>query len=590
MQTIGTPSSARSFRLRLRGYLADVARGFERAPVEMALALFLAIAFSAFIRANDDPGGWFELAITTLLVFVVAWSATLLHALGAVSARTRWAATITGALVVAAYGAFVVDFTREAEAWRAVVLVAGAVLWLVAVPAFGTHEDAVARMRRVDGRVLLRTMAVLLYALALYLGLVIAIAAVNTLFELELDSKIFLHVFGWIFFVLVPWVVVGGLDDYVRPPAGNEAVATAVHRLTLYLVPPLLAIYFLILYAYMVRIGVTGEIPKNLVSPMVLAACALTSLALLLFDPAPGGAPFARALRLAPPLLLPLTPLGAWALIQRVDQYGWTEFRAIRLVALGAFTALAILATIQLVRRRVFALHVLPLVLAATAVLAVVGPWSTLALSRRSQQARLDASLAQVEAVRPDSLHLGRPVRTVPAELYDRIQTDARYVQLHFGRDALPAPLAQHVGSDEAWVDFSAALSLQRMAGTGGPDRFFSQRLAPGVAVQAGGVTLYRIEFAPLRERGGTPASLVTADSLRLMLHLPSGVLYADLEPLLHTVPPTGRGTFRPEDAVVPLRDAQGNVRGELVVFEASAQQGKDGRMLQHVAGTVLVR
>ncbi|HSJ15825.1 MAG TPA: DUF4153 domain-containing protein [Longimicrobiales bacterium] len=595
---------------RARGYLADAARGFERAPLEVALALFVAVAFSVAIEIGGEAMPTFmETAVPALLALAVAWTGTLLHALGVWSWRTRWAVTIAGVMVVAGYAQFVIDFQRVAEGWRAAALVAAAVLWLFAVPAFGAGPDAVDRMRRIDGRILLRTIAVLLYAAALYAGLALALAAINNLFELNLEGEIYGHVFGWIFFVLVPWVVLGGLDDYVRPAAGAEAVASAVHRLTLYLVPPLLALYFLILYAYMVRIAITGEVPKNLVSPLVLAAGALTALALLLFDPEPDSTPFARALRLAPPLLLPLMPLGVWALMLRIDQYGWTENRALRLVLLAAFTALAAAATVQLWRRRPFALHVLPAALAVTGLLAVLGPWSVLPLARRSQQLRLQTALDSVARLpvdrAPGSPRLAGagpapgeagdtpagPVRTVPAALYDQVQADARYLHTHFGRDALPAELAPHATSGDRWRDYAAAIGLQRAAGPRGPDEHVSRRLPGDVPVPLQAGTLYRIEYAGNRARDPSAATLVTADSLRLVIRSAGGVLYADLAPLLAEQPgPAGaRGELAGATSVIPVLDAEGAVRGELIVldFTTGAPQGR--RALQHVSGMLLL-
>jgi 4-amino-4-deoxy-L-arabinose transferase-like glycosyltransferase len=160
-----------------------------------------------------------------------------------------------------------------------------------------------------------------------------------------------------------------------------------------FLVPPLLVIYGAILYAYVIRIGITGEVPKNLVSPMVLAAGGLAALALLLFDPRPERGPADRALRWAPPLFLPLSVLGAAAILMRVDQYGWTEFRLLRLLLLLVMAGLAAAASLLLVRRRRFPLHVMLLVLAAALVLTASGPWGAVAVARRSQQARLDTAL-----------------------------------------------------------------------------------------------------------------------------------------------------------------------------------------------------
>src|SRR5690606_38254938 len=185
----------------------------------------------------------------------------------------RWAVTLAGAFVIAAYAFTALDLEYEAAAWRAALLIGAALAWLIALPAAaGPSTGAVERMRRIDGRVLLRVIGAVLYGAALFAGLALALRAIDVLFELQLDGDIYAHVWGWTSFVLIPWIVLGGLRDYVRPIEQENAVAGVAQRIAIYLVPPLLAIYYLILYAYVVRIMVTQEIPKNLVSPLVLVA------------------------------------------------------------------------------------------------------------------------------------------------------------------------------------------------------------------------------------------------------------------------------------------------------------------------------
>ena len=56
---------------RLRAYLADAARSFERAPVEVAIALFIAVCFSIAIEvAGDAMRAFLEVAVSALLVLV----------------------------------------------------------------------------------------------------------------------------------------------------------------------------------------------------------------------------------------------------------------------------------------------------------------------------------------------------------------------------------------------------------------------------------------------------------------------------------------------------------------------------------------
>jgi hypothetical protein len=346
---------------RAQRYVADAGQAWQRAPVEVSVALLLAVAFSwAVDFGGDAMRSFLEMAVTGALVVAAAWTGTLLHALGAVDRTRRWIITGAGAAAAALYGWLLLDLERASEAWRAVMLLAAALLWLIALPYLPRRQ--IDEMRGVTGRFVLRVIGAVLYCAALFAGLALAVGAVNTLFELGLDGKIYAHVFGWIFLALAPWIVFGGIDEYRS--SADSAVAPVVHRMAAFLVPPLVAVYYVILYAYTLRMALTGEVPKNLVSPLVFAAGILVGLALLLFDPQKRTTPGAALLRFAPPLFVPMAVLGSWTVLMRVQQYGWTEFRLLRLVLLAAFGLLAAGASVQLLRRRRISLHVLPLAIA----------------------------------------------------------------------------------------------------------------------------------------------------------------------------------------------------------------------------------
>jgi hypothetical protein len=595
---------------RTRRYLTDAALAFERAPVEVVLVVCIAISFSIAVEMGDDAfPRWIEIAVTAALMAAAAWTATLLHGLGVFSVRTRWAVTLAGAAAAGLYGGFVLNVDRAAEAWRAAMLVGAAVLWLAAVPVFGrwrglasdpaAPDAAVDLMRTVTGRTLLRVLGALLYSAALFAGLALALGAINTLFELNLEGSIYAHVFGWIFFVLAPWIVIGGIEEYLRPADARPEVMSVVHRMTAFLVPPLLVLYLAILYAYTIRIAVTGEVPKNLVSPMVLAAGALAVLALLLFDPRPGESATARTLRSAPPLFIPLAALGVWTIWTRLDQYGLTEFRLLRLIALGALGVLAIAATIQVMRRQRLMLYVAPLVLAAALFgSALVVP----ALARTSQQARLeqalraadiDAHTAPVRGAGTAQLPQDTARRTVASASYDQINSVTRYLVEHFGAESLPPAVALRITQRSDVYDASALLGLRRSVDDVVGPRFIGSYLPGPAAISIGDVTAHRVSAG---SRRGTPepdaaALRLSAGSYILSVRVGGVMMQADITPIVMAHDGLQRRSeLPPELAQTPLRDAAGVERGTLLVLEINAEISEAGEVvLRNLQGIALV-
>jgi hypothetical protein len=584
---------------RGRRYISDAARAWERAPVEVSTALLLAAAWSYSVEAGGDVmRDWLELAVAGVLVMAFAWTGTLLHALGAVTHRIRWIITLAGTGAVALYWLLVLDFRLATEGWRAVMLIAAAVLCVAALPWLARRS--IDEMRAVSGRFLLRVIGGALYCAALFAGLALAVGAVNTLFELNLDSEIYAHVFGWIAFALGPWIVFGGVREYATP--ADSAVAPVVHRMAAFLVPPLVAIYFLILYAYMVRIGVTGEVPKNLVSPMVFAAGVLVGLALLLFDPRERSTIADWLLRVAVPLFVPLSALGAWTILMRVGQYGWTEFRLLRLLLVLAFGVMAVAGSVQLMRRRRLSLHVVLLGLAGLLLLSAVGPWSVHAVSRRSQEARLATSLraAGIEPGETPPSQAPETDRVIDADAYDQILNTGQYLSSHHGAAALPpvlrdAPPPHDVTLRREEGDVHGALrglGLRPAPREATEPEMRYGRMAHTGAVEVAGVRVRRVYAAPYR--GETASGDITAvqDGSTLRMRVDGANLTVrldELAALLRGGRDPRAGELSPEEARLLVRGEDGAEVGALMVLEVNIETTPEGLRLHRLDGVLLL-
>ncbi len=568
----------------LKRYPADVARAFGHGPVEVACAMLVAAGFSWAVEIGQPEAfqAWWELVLVVLLAGAAAWTGTILHALGDWSAARRWALSLLGALVAVAVGVVFLRMEREAEVWRAATLVVAGLLIVMAAPALGRGRDeARVRFRRINGRFALRCLGAALYAGALFAGLALAIAAVDSLFELEMEGEIYGHVFGWIAFAGVPWIVVGGLPDLVRPMAERGETMALAHRVMAWLVLPLVALYYVILYSYAVRILVLDELPQNLVSPLVLAAGVLAAVALVIFDRGAVGELGDRALRLVPALFLPLAPLGAYAVAVRVGQYGWTEFRYLRIAALVGLSLVALGAVLQVARKRPLSLHLAPVVMAVVLVLSVVGPWSAMALSRHSQTGRLIDGLEAAGLLRDGRVVVDTagPPRELPADEYDQITSTSQYLVRHFGRDAVSPPLPEGVPLEEPEArSLPAVLGVTR-AGPEGLRMARGASLSSGTAVSAGRLSLMRVGL-----QGGRPAfdgGARLRDSSVVAVRMDAETFQADVAPLMVWLIRQDEGApdarIPAERASVPLTDSRGRERGYLVVFELRLGEGGDG-------------
>lgn len=618
----------------LRRGLRDIAVALRVAPVEVALGVTAAVSWSLAIAAKPDAlQTWAEIATLCALAGGIAWIATLLHGLGVLSVGRRWLLTLTGFAAVVLYDRTLLDFDRVAEGWRAALLVAFVALAITLVPLADVRREARdRRFREVNLRIVTRATGVGLYAGALYVGLALAIGAVESLFELHLNDEIYAHVFGAIAFGLVPWLVVGGTPTITAPPGPPAEGMRIVRRFGVYLFLPLLAIYYLILYAYLVRIAVTEELPRNLVSPLTLLAGVIGALGVMMFAGAderaresaagPDDAPHAPTehpspvdatgapwpIRLAAPLFLPLGVLGVWAVGVRVSQYGWTEFRYVREGALVALLVLAVSGTWSLLRRRSLRAYPVLVVPTVFALLCAVSPWSASVVARRSQQARLRTAMHAADVDTSTAPAGAEPLRSVPDSLYREIRSAGVYLRDHFGNDAVVAVAGQRVASERGAYDLAERLGLRAQPAPGARRVAAARVEEPLQAESLGAGSLYFVEVPTRHET--IPTSGVRGDSTLLSLKIGSRTLSIDLARVATWTlaadttgeaaapgrrgrdPSAGSGeaTLPLSDATLPLRDADGADAGRFVVRWLRVVRDSSGVHVRAVEGLAVVR
>jgi hypothetical protein len=560
----------------LHAYAADARAAFRSAPVEVALGLLLAAGLSAQARDGAFGAPEFQrLAASVVLAFPLVFALSVLASRGVVSAAARWAGTAAVLVAAAGFGWLGLHPEHEADWWRWVLLAAASVLLLGMTPSLPWRDRTRRETWSFAWRLAVRMIGIALYSVALYGVLAGAVQAVVSLFELRRPEHLFVDLAGAVFFAFAPWILVGGIHRLTAPaPAG---VPEGVSRLGRWLYAPVLVIYLAVLYAYAVKVLATGELPKNLVSPLVIAAGVLGLLGALFLEPVHddeehrGVSLLARGI---PALLLPLVPLAGWALAARLGEYGWTEFRYVRLVAVGVIGVLAVLGTLRLVRGRPPLFATVPAVIVAALLLSAIGPWSAPSLSRRDQTERLRAELRRAN-IDPRRLPLADTV-TVDSAAYERIVSGARYLLTQHGIRALQAVIPTLPDTVQSTWYVEERLGLRAACRARGVD---VSELAWGAGVPG----IAAGTMAELRVREGEDTLLVARERLRvrivenrLRVEGTGWSAEADLAGLRARMEETaqacanlrarGAAEHGPADALLVLRDAAGAARGQVVV------------------------
>lgn len=285
------------------------------------------------------------------------------------------------------------------------------------------------------GRILLeRGVLTAVFGVVLWLGLVLALAAADNLFGVDVPPTGYGRLWAVVTFVFGSWFFLGGVPADVEALELQRDYPAVIRVFAQYVLVPLVSAYLVILTLYLGKVVVTWNWPSGWIGYLVTGVAAAGIFAILLVHPdeAAGGRPwvatFTRQFWIG---ILPSVVMLWLALYQRIHQYGLTEpryFLGVLSVWLGAIAVYY-----AVTRSRNIA--VIPASLALVALITLAGPWSGYAMSERSQVRRLRATLERNGMLADGTL---RPApREVSAEDRAEISGSTRYLVEVHGTDAI---------------------------------------------------------------------------------------------------------------------------------------------------------
>jgi len=235
----------------------------------------------------------------------------------------------------------------------------------------------------------LRILTAGIYAGVLFSGLAVALVAINSLFNVKIDSNVYLRLLSVVGISFTTLFFLAGVPvDFKRINELQHPYPKGLKVFTQYVLIPLLVIYFAILLVYEVKILLNWQLPKGMVSTLILGYAVFGVLSLLLIYPIKeqeGNGWIRLFSRWFYLMMIPLVVLLLLAVWKRVGNYGITESRYI-LVILALW--LSIITGYFLISRK-DNIKIIPISLCVLALLAIYGPQSAFSVSRYSQSLRL---------------------------------------------------------------------------------------------------------------------------------------------------------------------------------------------------------
>ncbi|HOP06356.1 MAG TPA: DUF4153 domain-containing protein [candidate division Zixibacteria bacterium] len=230
------------------------------------------------------------------------------------------------------------------------------------------------------------------FAMVLFSGLGLALAALDNLFGMDIPGERYAELWFMILGLFVVPFILSGIPDNLSELDRVTDYPRALKVLGQYVLSPLVLVYFVILYIYIAKIIVTWSWPEGWVGRLILGFSATGILALFVLDPLREKMEnlwIKKVARWYYVILLPLIVMLFLALWRRISEYGITEDRYIGL-AIGVW--LAFIAGYFLLSRAK-SVKMIPASLCVLTFLISFGPWGMFSISERSQIQRLERIL-----------------------------------------------------------------------------------------------------------------------------------------------------------------------------------------------------
>ncbi len=233
-------------------------------------------------------------------------------------------------------------------------------------------------------KILTATAISISYSIVLFLGIMAIYTALTSLFDVKIAEEIYISTF---IIVFLPFNVGILLSNYprFRDSFQNYEVSKTFKILISYIIIPIFVIYGVILYLYFGKMFIEREMPRGIITNLVLWY-GLLSVALLFLCNIIKDSPTTDLFKkYFPVAMLPVLSIMFISIFIRINEYGITENRYFVLMA-GIFVTLAMIYYIVYKNNSNITV---PILFSAVVFISTIGPLSAYNVSALSQSQRL---------------------------------------------------------------------------------------------------------------------------------------------------------------------------------------------------------
>lgn len=426
--------------LSVRQLVVSAQAAAGRFPETVACGAIAAFAGATGVDAANEMF-WFRIFFAASLGLPLFVAVTLASERLSWSLATRVGVGAAGAALLGVLYWGFVGWPDDALGQRYFHLAATLHLAVAVIPYAGIRDPW--GFWQFNRAVFFRFVLAAIYAAAVFVGLALALAALDNLLGIEIADENYGRLWFAAAFVLHPLVFLAGMPKDYAALGESRDYPPQLKVFSQNVMLPLVALYIAILLTYMGKILVTGTWPSGWISYLVSGLAVAGIFSLLMVHPARMQSKDSWIDRYALGFWIAILPSSAMVLLalwQRFEQYGITERRYL----LGVLAVWLGGTALHRVITRTHEIKEIPLSLAIAGALSFVGPWSAYSVAERSQLGRIEQILeAQGVALPGDSPAEGpgaqRPaaeLRQIPFEDWQQVRDAVTYLLDNHGPGA----------------------------------------------------------------------------------------------------------------------------------------------------------
>jgi hypothetical protein len=410
--------------------VVETQRSVERFPFVTAAALVAAAGGVAAVDGSHREA-FVKLMVAAQLGIPMFFAVALAAEASRWPRGARLAAVGLGAVALAVYYATLPDRMSPGAVTRFLQFNVGLHLLVAFAPFAGAGRYN--GFWQYNKCLFLRFLTAAIYSVVVYLGLSIALVAIDKLLAVPVGDLTYARLSVVISLLFNTAVFVGGVPRDIVALEGVTDYPRGLKVFSQYILIPLVVVYLTILTIYLFKVVITTEWPSGWIGYLVSSVAVVGILALLLVWPVSHAAEnrwVATYTRWFFIFMIPSIVMLLMAVAKRIGQYGVTENRYF-LAVLAAWLAVVAVYFIASRRKNI---KLIPLSLCVVAFATSFGPWGAYTVARKSQTARLQA-LLEKNQVLVDGV-VKKTMEEVPFDDRREISAISRYLVQHHGVNA----------------------------------------------------------------------------------------------------------------------------------------------------------